>query len=63
MMDCPVSYPCPMATDPYALEVDKGVCPLCRKTFASADPHAELPPTLLELAIMDAKNREAKRHE
>ncbi|MET4733499.1 hypothetical protein ABIE64_002226 [Thalassospira sp. MBR-102] len=58
MIDCPISEPCPLTTDPFALEVDMGVCPLCRKTFQAAGRHSELPPTLLELAIMDAKNRE-----
>tara|TARA_E500000318_G_scaffold99476_2_gene101569 strand:+ start:5401 stop:5646 length:246 start_codon:yes stop_codon:yes gene_type:complete len=63
MVNCPISSPCPLATDPNAIEVDKGTCPRCRRTFRGALNHQELPPTLLELAIMDATNREAKRHE
>ena len=63
MTECPISIPCPLATDPNAIEVDRGTCPRCRRTFHSADSQKDLPPTLLELAIMDAKNREAKRHE
>lgn len=63
MTECPISTPCPLALDPHAIEVDRGTCPRCRRTFHSADNHKDLPPTLLELAIMDAKNREANSHE
>lgn len=63
MPSCPISSPCPLETDPHAIEVDRGTCPRCRRTFHSADSQTELPPTLLELAIMEATNREAKSHE
>tara|TARA_R110000824_G_C15203074_1_gene675856 strand:+ start:1665 stop:1856 length:192 start_codon:yes stop_codon:yes gene_type:complete len=63
MNDCPISNPCPLAIDPSAIEVDRGTCPRCRRTFHRASDQQELPPTLLELAIMDATKREAKSHE
>lgn len=62
MFKCPISTPCPLAIDQNAVEVDRGTCPRCRRTFHSASAQQELPPTLLELAIIDANNREAKGH-
>lgn len=63
MKNCPISNPCPLAIDPNAIEVDRGTCPKCRRTFHSVHNQQELPPTLLELAIIDAKNTEANSHE
>jgi hypothetical protein len=57
MKECPISTPCPLAVDPNAIEVDRGTCPRCRRTFHSAKNYREIPPTLLELAIIEAKNK------
>lgn len=54
MTSCPIFSPCPLATDPSAIEVDHGVCPLCSTVFKQQNGNTPLPPTPLEIAIEEA---------